>query len=104
MMPPAVRRSLEKLGADISIARRRRRLTVAMMMERIGIAKMTYLKLERGDPTVAMGTYAQAFFALGFGAPLAALIDQRTDEQGLLLEVEHLPKRIVHRRRTDARP
>lgn len=101
LMPPAVRRSLDKLGADISIARRKRRLTVAMMMERIGIAKATYLKLERGDPTVALGTYAQAFFALGLGAPLGDRIDQRQDEQGLMLDVEHLPKRIVLRRRPE---
>lgn len=104
IMPPAVRRSLTKLGADISIARRKRRLTVAMMLERIGIAKSTYLKLERGDPTVAMGTYAQAFFALGLGAPLGELIDQRRDEQGLLLEIDQLPKRVVLRRRKDAAP
>lgn len=101
LMPPAVRRSLDKLGADISIARRKRRLTVAMMMERIGIAKATYLKLERGDPSVALGTYAQAFFALGLGAPLGDLIDPRQDEQGLMLDVEHLPKRIVPRRRPE---
>jgi len=104
LMPPAVRRSLEKLGADISIARRKRRLTVAMMLERIGIAKATYLKLERGDPTVAMGTYAQAFFALGLGAPLGDLIDQRRDEQGLLLEIDHLPKRIMSPRRKESSP
>jgi transcriptional regulator with XRE-family HTH domain len=104
LMPPAVRQSLAKLGTDISIARRKRRLTVAMMLERIGVAKSTYLKLERGDPSVAMGTYAQAFFALGLGTPLATLIDQRHDEQGLLLEVERLPKRIVPVRRPADRP
>jgi transcriptional regulator with XRE-family HTH domain len=99
LLPPQVRRSLEKLGADLSIARRKRRLTVAMMLERVGVSKPTYVKMERGDPTVSLGAYAQAFFALGLGAPLGDLIDQRRDEQGLLLEVEHLPKRIMPPRR-----
>jgi len=51
--------------------------------------------MEKGDPTVSMGAYAQALFALGFGVPLGELADQRTDEAGLLLEAERLPKRIL---------
>jgi hypothetical protein len=89
-----VRRSLLKLGADLSIARRRRRLTVVMMTERTGVSRATWQRMEKGDPTVSMGAYAQALFALGFGAPLGTIIDQRHDEQGMLLEVEHLPKRV----------
>ncbi len=104
LLPAPVRRSLVKLGADLSIARRRRRLTVAMMLERVGVSKPTYLKIERGDPTVSLGAYAQTFFALGLGAPLAELADQRRDEQGMLLEVERLPKRVVPPRRRAGEP
>jgi transcriptional regulator with XRE-family HTH domain len=95
ILPPNVRRSLTKFGADLSIARRKRRLTVAMMTERLGVSKATWQRMEKGDPTVSMGAYAQALLVLGFGAPLGDLIDQRNDEQGLLLEVEHLPKRVT---------
>ena len=49
-----------------------------------------------------MGAYAQALFVLGFGTPLAELVDQRNDEQGLLLELEHLPKRVTPPRRRQA--
>ena len=94
-MPPRVRRSLKKFGEDLSIARRKRRLTVAMMCERLGVSKATWHRMEKGDPTVSMGAYLQALFVLGFGTPFDALIDQRNDEQGLLLEIEHLPKRVV---------
>jgi len=80
-----VRRSLAKFGGDLQMARRKRRLTVAMICERLGVAKSTWQRMEKGDPTVAMGAYAQALFVLGF----------RNDEQGLLLDSEHLPKRIV---------
>ena len=99
ILPPYVRRSLVKFGADLSIARRKRRLTVAMMCERLGVSKSTWQRLEKGDPTVSMGAYAQALFVLGFGTPLAELVDQRNDEQGLLLEAEHLPKRVTSPRR-----
>ena len=94
ILPQTVLRSLVKFGTDLSIARRKRRLTVAMMCERLGVSKATWQRIEKGDPTVSTGAYAQALFVLGFGTPLANLADQRSDEQGLLLEVEHLPKRV----------
>jgi len=90
-----VRRSLRKLGHDISIARRKRRLTIAMMCERLGVSASTFGRMEKGDPTVYVGAYAQALFVLGLGSPLGEVADQRTDETGLLLEIEQLPKRIV---------
>ena len=100
ILPVQVRRSLVKLGSDLSIARRKRHLTVAMMCERTGVSKSTWQRVEKGDPTVAMGAYAQALFVLGLGTPLAELADQRTDEQGLLLDAERLPKRVNLPRRT----
>ena len=99
VLPQHVRRSLVKFGADLSIARRKRRLTAAMMCERLGVSKSTWPRMEKGDPTVSMGAYVQALVVLGFGTPLTELVDQRNDEQGLLLEVEHLPKRVTSPRR-----
>ncbi len=98
LLPPQIRRSLAKFGADLSIARRKRRLTLAMMAERIGVSLTTYVRMEKGDPSVALGAFAQALFVLGFGPVFADLIDQRTDEQGLLLDLEHLPKRVQPKR------
>jgi DNA-binding XRE family transcriptional regulator len=85
---------LAKLGTDIAMARKKRSLTVIMMAERIGVAKSTYLKLEKGDPTVALGTYAMAFFILGFGESLGEILDAKKDGQGLLLDVERMPQRV----------
>ena len=65
-----------------------------MMVERTGVAKSTYLRVERGDPTVALGVYAMALFALGFGEALGDLADARGDEIGLSLEADRLPKRV----------
>jgi len=93
-LPMRVRRSLAKLGTDIALARRKRSLTVQMMTERLGVAKSTYLKLEKGDPSVALGTYAMAFFVLGFNDVLGDILDARHDEQGLLLDQQHVPKRV----------
>src|ERR1700730_151639 len=92
IMPARVRRSLAKLGADLSVARRKRHLTAEMIAERVGVAKATYLKVERGDPTVSMGVYAMTLFVLGFPDAFADIADPRRDDTGLLLDVERLPR------------
>ena len=97
-LPPKLRRSLAKLGADIAIARRKRNLTVMMMAERIGSARSTYLKIEKGDPAVSMGVYAMTLFVLGFGDAIGDLVDARRDEIGLLLDAQRLPKRVRRRK------
>jgi transcriptional regulator with XRE-family HTH domain len=94
LLPPPVRRSLVKFGSDLARARRKRRLTVTMMSERMGVGEGTYSRLERGDPTVAMGAYAMALFVLGFGGALGDVADVRRDDVGLQLDEEHLPKRV----------
>lgn len=93
-LPPKIRRSLAKLGSDLALARKKRNLTIRMMAERVSVAKSTYLRVEKGDPTVAMGVYAMALFVLGFGDALGDLVDARRDDQGLLLDIERLPKRV----------
>ncbi len=97
-LPPKVKRALAKLGADIALARKKRSLTTVMMAERLGVAKSTYLKIEKGEPTVAMGTYAMTFFVLGFDGALGEIVDPRRDDQGLLLDAERLPKRVRMRK------
>lgn len=94
VLPPKLRRSLAKLGGDLSVARRKRHLTVAMMSERLGVAKSTYLRVEKGDPSVSMGVFAMALFVLGFSDALGDLVDPSRDDQGLLLDVQRLPKRV----------
>lgn len=92
--PIPVRRALRKLGHDIRDARRRRRIPVAIMAERASISRMTLNKVEKGEPGVAMGTYATVLFVLGMADRLADLADPRNDDVGLALEEEHLPQRI----------
>ena len=65
-----------------------------MMAERVGVGKNTYVRIEKGDPTVALGAYAMTLFVLGFGDVLGDVADMRRDDQGLLLDAERLPKRV----------
>jgi transcriptional regulator with XRE-family HTH domain len=93
-LPLPVKRALAKLGEDIRSARLRRRIPTTIMAERAFITRMTLQKVERGDPSVSLGIYAVVLFVLGLTPRLADLADARSDELGLQLEEERLPKRI----------
>lgn len=99
ILPAPVKRSLSKLGADLATARRKRGLTVAMVAERVGVSKSTYTRVEKGDPTVMLGTYAMALFVLGFGDALKDIVDPGRDDTGLMLDEERLPKRVRVKKR-----
>src|SRR5258707_9786498 len=93
-LPIPVRKALRKLGQDIRDARLRRRIPTAIMSQRVLVTRTTLHKVERGNPTVSMGTYSTALFVLGMTERLAELADARFDPLGLALEEQRLPKRI----------
>lgn len=93
-LPIPVHRALSKLGSDIKAARLRRRIPIAIMAQRAMVGRITLYRLERGDPHVAMGTYAIVLFVLGMSARLAEVADIRFDELGMSLDEERLPQRI----------
>lgn len=93
-LPLPVRRALLKLGKDIREARIRRRIPTAILAQRAQMTRMTLYKIERGESGVSMGAYASVLFVLGLDDRLAGIADVRTDEVGLALEEERLPKRI----------
>ena len=97
-IPLPARRALQKLGRDFALARRKRRLSTADMASRLFVSRETLWRLERGDPTVSVGTIATAAFILQLHDRLANLAAPASDELGLALDEEHLPKRIRRRR------
>lgn len=99
---PAVIRAIAQLGADVSRARRRRRLSRASLAERSGVSEATLKRLEKGDGSVALENFARALHVLGEIDRLEKLLDSATDELGLVLMDEQLPKRVRRRRSSGA--
>ena len=93
-LPMPVRRALRKLGGDIRDARLRRRIPVAVAAERASIGRSTLHRVEKGDPTVAVGIYATVLFVLGLADRLGELAEAKNDATGLQLDEERLPQRI----------
>jgi transcriptional regulator with XRE-family HTH domain len=92
--PGVVSRALKKVGSDLRDARRRRRISTAVMADRMGVSRQTLHRLENGDSTVAIGTYATALFVLRLLERFRDVAALSEDEIGLSLAQEQLPKRI----------
>jgi transcriptional regulator with XRE-family HTH domain len=95
---------LKKLGADIRVARKRRRMTQQRLADGAGVTLPTIRRLELGDPGVSLATLAMVLVVLGEGEGrrLADLLDTGSDDLGLMLENQNLPQRVRVPRRKSA--
>ena len=97
-IPLPAARALRKLGRELALARRKRRISTADMAGRLFVSRDTLWRMERGDPTVSVGTLATALFVLQLHERLADLAAPAEDALALSLDEAHLPKRIRGRR------
>ena len=95
---PIIQHGLSKLGKDIALARRARRLSTLDMADRMGVDRGTLRRLEKGDPGVSLNTLAMALHALGMLDRIIDLADRASDDIGLMAAHEAVPKRIVRSR------
>lgn len=93
-IPLPVNRALLKLGADLSLARRRRHISQASLAERMGASLSTVRRMEKGDARVPIHFFARALHVFGELQALEHLLDTPRDEIGLALMDEQLPKRV----------
>ncbi len=94
---PETKRHLEVLGENIKLARLRRNLAVELVAERAGISRSTLWSVEKGSPTVSIGTYAAVLHALG-GMDTDIELVARDDEFGRKLQDLNIQTRNRARR------
>ena len=83
---------LEQMGEQIRLARLRRHLSSELVAERAGISRMTLSNIEKGSPSVAIGSYAAVLHALN-GMDTDLLLIAKDDELGRKLQDLELPTR-----------
>jgi transcriptional regulator with XRE-family HTH domain len=86
---PGVAKQLASLGLRLRLARERRKLGQELFAERMGTSRETLRRLEKGDPTIAMGTFMRALRVLGLDGDIDALAAD--DELGRKLQDLDLP-------------
>ncbi len=99
-LPAVVQVHLSALGENLAIARKRRRESMKDWAQRIGVSEPTLARMERGDPSVAMGVYATALWLIARDAQLPALAAPEQDLGALEEAVRVALRRSVRKRPT----
>jgi transcriptional regulator with XRE-family HTH domain len=86
-LPTATATAIEQLGANLAVARLRRKESLASWSKRMGVSVPTLMRLESGDPGVGMGIYATALWLVGLDGALAELASPERDMRALDLDV-----------------
>jgi hypothetical protein len=86
-LPPTVAASLDKLGADLAVARLRRKESLKTWAQRIGVSVPTLQRLEAGDPGVGIGIVATALWLIQRDSELRQLAAPEHDRGALEKDV-----------------
>lgn len=86
--------ALTALGRRLRAARIARNQTMAVFAARIGVSVPTLRDMERGAPTVQVGTWANAMWALDRLEDLAGVLAERAS----LLDLARAPARALRKR------
>lgn len=97
VMYPASMKEMDALGQRLKDTRLRRRFSMETVCSRADISRPTLYKVEKGDPTVAVGIYINVLRVLGLVEDLGMIAKE--DAIGRRLQDEALP----HRKRAPLR-
>ncbi|MDP3423167.1 MAG: XRE family transcriptional regulator [Burkholderiaceae bacterium] len=86
-LPPATQATLDKLGADLAVARLRRKESLKTWAARMGVSVPTLQRLEAGDPGVGIGIVATALWLIQRDAELGQLAAPEHDRGALEMDV-----------------
>jgi transcriptional regulator with XRE-family HTH domain len=94
LAPYAVEEACRRLGGQIAVARKRRRLTQVELAQKAGLSFLTVIRIEKGSPTTELGSYVRVLWAMGLEQAVSTIAAPQLDEVGQTLERARLPKRV----------
>ena len=86
-LPPQTARALEVMGGHLALARMRRKQSLHTWAQRIGVSVPTLVRMEAGDPSVAVGLVASALWLIGRDGELARVASPEHDRGALEQDV-----------------
>jgi len=86
-LPPATAAAIEKLGADLAVARLRRKESLKTWAQRMGVSVPTLQRLEAGDPGVGIGIVATALWLIQRDGELRNLAAPEADQGAIEMNV-----------------
>ena len=92
-LPPQALQAMQALGADLALARKRRKQSLREWAARMGVSVRTLQRMEQGDPGVGMGIYAMAVWLLGRSQALAQVALPELDMAALDQDISKAKQR-----------
>jgi transcriptional regulator with XRE-family HTH domain len=89
---PITKEALRLLGDAIKTHRLQRRWSIDELARRVGVSHPTIIKIERADPTVAIGTVLEAATLVGVPLFDADPTTRSRHQERLTMELKLLPK------------
>ncbi len=86
-LPTSTVAVLQQLGADLAVARLRRKESLRVWAQRLGVTVPTLRRLEAGDPTVSIGILATALWLISRDGELGRLAAPEHDRGALERDV-----------------
>ena len=86
-LPPATAAAIEKLGADLAVARLRRKESLKTWAKRMGVSVPTLQRLESGDPSVGIGIVATALWLIQRDGELGHIAAPEHDQGALEMDI-----------------
>ncbi len=86
-IPPATAAAIEKLGADLAVARLRRKESLKTWAKRMGVSVPTLQRLEAGAPAVGIGIVATALWLIQRDGELGRIAAPENDQGAIELDV-----------------
>ena len=91
-LPPVATEALRKLGENLALARVRRNESQRVWAKRLGVSIPTLIRMEQGEPSVAVGVYVTALWLVGRLPALSELAEPKHDHGALELDVRRALK------------
>jgi len=96
---PKTKKILSELGENIKLARLRRKLSAEQVSERANISRPTLVAIEKGSPSVSIGSYLLVLKVLGLEKDFLLLA--KDDELGRKLQDARIsPKKRAPKRKS----
>ena len=86
-LPTSALDALGNLGADLAVARLRRKESLASWATRMGVSVPTLMNMEAGEPSVSIGIYLTALWMIGREAALGELAAPALDTGAIEMDV-----------------
>jgi len=87
-LPATALKSLKTLGADMALARKRRKESLRSWSLRMNISVPTLMRMEAGDPAVGIGVYATGLWLIGRSNALGELANPQDDLGALQRDID----------------